>query len=154
MAVLASSRNRQISTKFGFALLALVTASMSLVACSSQSPKITSASEAEFLANEYMNSGYTMWNRNGNPTGSVPSCYDGNGMWIAGCESRFYRNPVALVSPVPDSQWTYFQFDRIVNKGYGDQLDGVQCFSIIPPYGDYETQLGGVNCADLTRPAY
>ena len=114
-------------------------------------PKITSADEALFWINDYMGTGYSMWSSQGNPIGKAPTCYDTNGMWIAGCLAFFYKNARQLQGP-EDSPWSYWQADSVFERGDGNPRVTTQCFGVIPAYGDYGTQLHETSCTKVGGP--
>lgn len=140
-----SSRRAAIATM-------TISVALGLTACGgSSAPKVTSADDAEYWINDYMNTGYSMWNANGNPMGPATTCTDANGMWIAGCQAWFYLNARPIQGPA-DSAWSYWQVDGVTQYDTGEQRVNTQCFGLIPPYDDYGTQLYEVDCRNTSRP--
>lgn len=117
----------------------------------SPAPKVTSAADAEYWINDYMNTGFSMWNANGNPVGPATTCTDANGMWIAGCQAWFYVNARPLQGP-EGSEWSYWQVDGVTQYDTGERRLNTQCFALIAPSEDYGTQLYEVDCNNTSRP--
>lgn len=140
-----------VSRKTLLALAAVGLAAVTAGCGGSSAPKVTSPDDALYWINDYMPTGYSLWNDNGNPVGSTSSCTDANGYWIAGCQAFYYVNARPLQGP-SDSEWSFWQADAVNDYGDGNPRVRTQCFGIIPPYDDYGTQLYETSCTNVGRP--
>ena len=123
-----------------------------LSACGgSSAPRVTDSQVALSWINEYMSAGYTLYNSNGDPMGSTGTCSDANGQWIAGCVAFYYMNAKSIAGPA-ESDWSYWQANSVFDYGDGSPRVRTQCFGLIPPYDNYDTQLYEVSCDNTSRP--
>lgn len=139
-------------SRVAVAAMVVISVGLGPTACGSSSTlKVMSADDAGYWINDYMSTGYSMWNANGDPIGPATTCTDANGFWIAGCQAWFYLNPQSIQGPA-DSEWSYWQVDGVRQYDTGEQRVNTQCFGLIPPTEDYGTQLYEVDCNNTSRP--
>ena len=118
-------------------------------------PATVTTSDAEFWLQDQWPTQAMVYDDDGDPVMSLPTCWDGNDERIGGCVDSMYSDLIRRVPTFDPNGWSYWQTQVIYIYGGGRSNEAHDfCFSLIPPYDKYPVQMGRVSCDDLGAPGH